>query len=95
MLKMEVLIYPPLLIGGFDNEPMECTVEGKPETTIELLKNELDEVVLSTLRQNKYASNNYLVEFSIEKHGEHIDRDGPVECYCNLESECITWEDGK
>ena len=94
MVKMTVLIYPPLLAGGFDNEPMECVVEGKDEsTTILDLKNDLDEVVIRTLKNNKYGNGGYLVEIQIEENAEHFDNDGPVYCECDVENEKIEWGD--
>lgn len=93
ILEMEVLIYAPLSQGGFDDEPMECTVTGKDEsTTVEDLKNDLDEVVIATLKRNSYGSSDYLVEIRFEKGGEYVDQDGPCRCFCDMENETVEWK---
>lgn len=93
LLEMEVLIYAPLAQGGFDDEPMECTVTGKDEsTTVEDLKNDLDEVVIATLKRNNYGSGDYIVEIRLEKGGEYVHQDGPCKCFCDMENETVEWK---
>ena len=93
-LRMEVLIYAPLFCGGFDDEPMECTVFGKDESTTVLeLKDDLDEAVITTLTNSNYGSNDYLVEFRLEKDGEYVDHEEPCQCKYDAENQTIEWRD--
>jgi hypothetical protein len=92
MLEMEIYIYPPLLMGGYDDEPMECFVTGKDnETTIEDLKNDLDETVISTLETYDYGSGTYLVEISFTDNNRYIGSEESVEARCNTETGTVTW----
>ena len=87
-IEMTVSIYPTKDNGGFDDEPIVSAVIGR---SILLLKNDLDEVILKTLRKHKKECGDYLVEMSMHQGEECIDCDESAECHVDLKKKVVEW----
>jgi hypothetical protein len=80
---------------GADSDPLECTVIGKRGASAVELKDELDEVIISTLKAHNDGSGNYHVEIQFCQNGKYLDGDDSGICYCELDTGTVKWASGE
>jgi hypothetical protein len=94
MVTMKTLIYEPLPTEGYDDEPIECWLTGKNgETSINDFRDNLNDMIISTLRLHGYDSGRYLVELilSDSNNGIYLECEEPTEAQCDIETKTVDW----
>ena len=84
MYNMEVLIYNKSEVNG---DPIETGMDGE---TIEILKNDLNGIIIDAVELFDKESGSYFVEVTFTQNGEYVDSD-EFDCFVNLKDRIIMY----